>query len=78
MALGEVKINRGLFQIAVAQQHLDRAQVRTVFEQVSGESSAAKCASEVLSITSAVFPALSTLNVDDHTLTVDVADLQVR
>ena len=32
MALGEVQIDRGLFQIAVAQQQLDRAQVCTGFE----------------------------------------------
>jgi hypothetical protein len=38
MALGEVQIDRGLFQIAVAQQQLDRAQVGTGFEQVSGKA----------------------------------------
>jgi len=32
MAAGKVQVNRGLFQIAVTEQHLDGAQVRPLFQ----------------------------------------------
>jgi hypothetical protein len=38
MAVGKVQVNRGLFQIVVTEEHLDGAQVRTRFEQMSGEA----------------------------------------
>ena len=40
MAAGKVEVDRGLFQIAVTEQHLDGAQVRTRFEQMSCETMA--------------------------------------
>ena len=36
--LRKVEINRGLFQIAMAQQNLDSPQIRAIFEQMSGEA----------------------------------------
>jgi hypothetical protein len=36
--LRKVEVDGGLFQIAMAEQNLDRPQVRAVFEQVSGEA----------------------------------------
>jgi hypothetical protein len=38
MAVGKVQVNRSLFQIVVTEEHLDGAQVRTRFQQVSGEA----------------------------------------
>jgi hypothetical protein len=38
VTVGKVKVDRRLFQILVTEQHLDRAQVRTGFEQMSGEA----------------------------------------
>jgi hypothetical protein len=38
MAVGKVQVNRGLFQIVVTEEHLDGAQVRTRFEQMSGKA----------------------------------------
>ena len=38
IALGKVQVERGLFQVAMAQQHLDGAQIGAVFEQMSGEA----------------------------------------
>jgi hypothetical protein len=38
MALGQVQVDGGLFQIAVAQQHLDGAQVGAGLQQVCGEA----------------------------------------
>ena len=38
MAAGKVEVDSGLFQIAVTQQHLDGAQVRTGFEKMSGKA----------------------------------------
>ncbi len=38
MAVGNVQVNRGLFQIVVTEEHLDGAQVRTRFEQMSGKT----------------------------------------
>ena len=38
MAVGKVQVNRGLFQIVVTEEHLDGAQVRTRFQQMSGEA----------------------------------------
>jgi hypothetical protein len=40
MAVGKVQVNRGLFQIVVTEQHLDGAQVRPRFEQMSGKAMA--------------------------------------
>ena len=40
MALRQMEIDGGLFEIAVAQQHLDRVQVRAGLQQVSGEAMA--------------------------------------
>jgi hypothetical protein len=34
----QVQVNRGLFQIAMAEQHLDRAKVRASFEEMSCEA----------------------------------------
>jgi hypothetical protein len=36
--LRKVEINRGLFQVAMAQQNLDSPQIRAIFEQMSGEA----------------------------------------
>ena len=36
--MGKVQVNRGLFQIVVTEEHLDGAQVRARFEQMSGEA----------------------------------------
>jgi hypothetical protein len=36
--LREMKVNRGLFQIAMAQQNLDSPQIGAGFEQVCGET----------------------------------------
>jgi hypothetical protein len=38
MAVGKVQVNRGLFQIAVTEQHLDGAQVRPLFQQMRGKT----------------------------------------
>ena len=38
MAAGEVEVNRRLFQIAVTEQQLDGAQVRSRFQQVRGKT----------------------------------------
>jgi hypothetical protein len=38
MALGEVQVDGGFFQIAMAQQDLDGAQIRAGFQQMSGEA----------------------------------------
>ena len=38
MQLGKVQVNRGLLQIAMAEQNLNRAQIRSVFEQVRREA----------------------------------------
>jgi hypothetical protein len=38
MAVGKVQVNCGLFQIVVTEEHLDGAQVRTRFEQMSGKA----------------------------------------
>ena len=40
MAVGKVEVDRGLFQIAVTEQHLDGAQVGTRFVQMSGKTMA--------------------------------------
>jgi hypothetical protein len=40
MAVGKVQVNRGLFQIVVTEEHLDGAQVRTRFQQMSGKTMA--------------------------------------
>ena len=41
MAVGKVQVNRGLFQIVVTEEHLDGAQVRSRFQQMSGKAMAA-------------------------------------
>jgi len=38
MAVGKVQVNRGLFQIVVTEEHLDGAQVRPRFQQMSGKA----------------------------------------
>src|ERR1035441_5299531 len=38
MATGEVQVDRGLFEIAMSQQHLNGAQVGSGFEQMCGEA----------------------------------------
>jgi hypothetical protein len=38
MALGKVQVDGGLFQIAMPQQDLNGAQIRTGLKQVSGEA----------------------------------------
>jgi len=38
MPMREMQINRGLFQIAMSEQHLDGAQIGTGFEQVRGKA----------------------------------------
>ena len=38
MAVGKVQVDRGLFQIVVTEEHLDGAQVRPRFEQMSGKA----------------------------------------
>ena len=38
MAMREMQINRGLFQIAMSEQHLDGAQIGAGFEQVRGKA----------------------------------------
>jgi len=40
VSLRNVQINRGLFNVAVTQQHLNGSQVCTVFQQVCGEAMA--------------------------------------
>jgi hypothetical protein len=38
MLVGKVQVNRRLFQIAMAQQDLNRAQIRAGLEQVCGKA----------------------------------------
>jgi hypothetical protein len=38
MAVGEVQVNRGLFEVTMSQQHLDGAQIGSAFEHVRGKA----------------------------------------
>ena len=65
MALGEMQIDRGLFQIAVAQQQLDGAQVGAGFEQVSGESMTQSVGMDALVLKTGAFGGLLTGGPED-------------
>ena len=56
----EVQVDRRLFQIAMAQQHLDGAQVGTGFEQMRGKAVAQSVGMDVLMFKAGAFGGLLT------------------
>ena len=60
MPPGQMQIDRGLFQIAMPQQHLDGAQVSTGFEQMRGKAVAQSMGMDVLVLKAGAFGGLLT------------------